>query len=152
MPLGTNFSEILIKIQNFSFTKMHLKISSAAILSRGRWVKVSHLMSYWNDSLFSHKLYVGYCKSGSICSTCALAGGLMRCFAFRAALVGILEHKLLALGLLDQRMEWERLTGWEFPGVRPWMNNYIPLFMWDVIMHSCLTHWPLGNLNEILGP
>ena len=28
-PLGTNFSEILIKIQNFSFTKIHLKISSA---------------------------------------------------------------------------------------------------------------------------
>ena len=27
--LGTNFSEILIKIQNFSFTKMHLKILSA---------------------------------------------------------------------------------------------------------------------------
>ena len=27
--LGTNFNEILIKIQNFSFTKMHLKISSA---------------------------------------------------------------------------------------------------------------------------
>ena len=27
--LGTNFSEILIKIQNFSFTEMHLKISSA---------------------------------------------------------------------------------------------------------------------------
>ena len=28
-PLGTNFSEIFIKIQIFSFTKMHLKISSA---------------------------------------------------------------------------------------------------------------------------
>ena len=27
--LGTNFSEILIEIENFSFTKMHLKISSA---------------------------------------------------------------------------------------------------------------------------
>ena len=27
-PLGTNFSGILIKIQNVSFTKMHLKISS----------------------------------------------------------------------------------------------------------------------------
>ena len=27
--LETNFSEIFIKIQNFSFTKMHLKISSA---------------------------------------------------------------------------------------------------------------------------
>ena len=28
-PLGTNFGEIQIKIQNFSFTKRHLKISSA---------------------------------------------------------------------------------------------------------------------------
>ena len=28
-PLETNISEILIQIQNFSFTKMHLKISSA---------------------------------------------------------------------------------------------------------------------------
>ena len=28
-PLGTNVSEILIKLQNFSFTKMHMKISSA---------------------------------------------------------------------------------------------------------------------------
>ena len=27
-PLGTNFNENLIKMQNFSFTKMHLKISS----------------------------------------------------------------------------------------------------------------------------
>ena len=37
-PLGTNFCKILIKTQNFSYTKMLLKISSA-ILSRGRWVK-----------------------------------------------------------------------------------------------------------------
>ena len=28
-PWGSNFSEILIEIANFSFTKMHLKISSA---------------------------------------------------------------------------------------------------------------------------
>ena len=28
-PLGTNFSEILIEIQTFSFEKMHLKMSSA---------------------------------------------------------------------------------------------------------------------------
>ena len=27
-PLGINLSEILIKIQNFSFTKVHLEISS----------------------------------------------------------------------------------------------------------------------------
>ena len=30
-PLGTNFSVILIKIQNFSFTTMHLEISSAKL-------------------------------------------------------------------------------------------------------------------------
>ena len=39
--LGTNFSEIWIKIQNFSFTKIYFKMSSAkmaAILSWGRWV------------------------------------------------------------------------------------------------------------------
>ena len=37
---GTNFSEIRNGILSFSFTKMHLKLSSAkmaAILSRGRW-------------------------------------------------------------------------------------------------------------------
>ena len=28
-PLGTNFNEILIEIHNFSFKKMHLKMSSA---------------------------------------------------------------------------------------------------------------------------
>ena len=28
-PLGANFNENVIKIQNFSFTKMHMKISSA---------------------------------------------------------------------------------------------------------------------------
>ena len=41
-PLGTNFSEILIKIKKISLTKMHLKIyrlcEMAAILSRGGWV------------------------------------------------------------------------------------------------------------------
>ena len=37
-PLGTNFTEIFIKLQNFSFTKMHLKM--AAILSKERWVNL----------------------------------------------------------------------------------------------------------------
>ena len=30
-PLGSNFSEIVTKIENFSFTKLHLKIASAYI-------------------------------------------------------------------------------------------------------------------------
>ena len=39
-PLGTNFSEILIKIHTFSFKKMHLKhrLKKAAILSRPQCV------------------------------------------------------------------------------------------------------------------
>ena len=42
-PFGTNFSEILIKIQIFSFKEKQMKMLSAkmaAILSRGRWVKM----------------------------------------------------------------------------------------------------------------
>ena len=38
--LGTNFSEILIRILPFSFKKMHLSSAKmASILSRGRWVE-----------------------------------------------------------------------------------------------------------------
>ena len=43
-PLGTNFNAILLKVQNFAFRKMHLKISSVEwrpFFSRGRWVKLS---------------------------------------------------------------------------------------------------------------
>ena len=47
-PLGTNFIEILIRIQTFSFKKMHLKMSSAKwrpfclglnVFRRDRWMK-----------------------------------------------------------------------------------------------------------------
>ena len=37
--LGTNFNEILIEIYTYSFKKMHLKMSSAAILTRSHYVK-----------------------------------------------------------------------------------------------------------------
>ena len=37
-PSGTNFSEILIKIQNFLFMEMHLKMTSAKLRPWGRWV------------------------------------------------------------------------------------------------------------------
>ena len=49
-PLGTNFSEILIKILLFSFKKMHLKVSSAKrrpfclglnVLRSGAWVPLN---------------------------------------------------------------------------------------------------------------
>ena len=54
-PLETNFSEILIRIQTFSFKKMHLKMSSAkmaSILSRPQCVNQDHHIyqkMQWND-------------------------------------------------------------------------------------------------------
>ena len=54
-PLGTNFSEILIAIETFSFKKMHLKISSAKwrsfclgfnVLRSFTWIKLPHRRPY----------------------------------------------------------------------------------------------------------
>ena len=71
-PLGTNFSEILVGIQTFSFKKMHLKMSSAkrsSILSRPQCVNsnvfLCHTFSvacmpvyYWcRNSLFKSQLW-----------------------------------------------------------------------------------------------
>ena len=50
-PLGTNFSEIWIKIHNFSFTKMHLKMLSAKwqpFCSRGDELSSSHLLCHFH--------------------------------------------------------------------------------------------------------
>ena len=59
-PLGTNFGEILTKIQNFSYTNMHLKISSAKrrpccpawdelMLGGGEWRIMLHQVVMIND-------------------------------------------------------------------------------------------------------
>ena len=52
-PLGANFSEILIRIQTFSFKKMHLKLSSAKLrpfvsASIG-WDRVWYMRTYKNN-------------------------------------------------------------------------------------------------------
>ena len=47
-PLGTNFNEILIGIQTFSFKKMHLKVSSAKWrLFRFGLNELNDVMSGW---------------------------------------------------------------------------------------------------------
>ena len=51
-PIGTNFSEILIKIQNFSFIKMHMKMLAAKwrpFFPGGKWVKcpVHSIICLW---------------------------------------------------------------------------------------------------------
>ena len=63
-PLGTNFSEILIKILLFSFKKMHLKVSSAKrrpfclglnVLRSGAWVPLN---SFWFFLCFFFPFFV----------------------------------------------------------------------------------------------
>ena len=57
--LGANFSEILIEIQNFPFTKMHLKISSVKwrpFCPGERWVNgkaPNHVMMTWPTDMYS---------------------------------------------------------------------------------------------------
>ena len=48
-PLGTNFSEILIKILTFSFKKIHLKVSSAK--RRPFCLGLNVLTMHWNNGL-----------------------------------------------------------------------------------------------------
>ena len=61
-PLGTNFSEILIAIETFSFKKMHLKISSAkwrpfclglSELTHWGWNKVTAILQMTFSNAFS---------------------------------------------------------------------------------------------------
>ena len=89
-PWRTNFSEILIKIQNFSFTKIHLKISSAKwrpFCPRGnelidpfiyRWWKTDSCQSAkhvtWMTSgnmhiMFMYNMYIMYLSRHSVCSS-----------------------------------------------------------------------------------
>ena len=63
-PLGTNFSEILIGVQTFSFKKMHLKMVSAKCrpfcpgLNVLRDV-ITHACPNFNGSLFELQLKLG---------------------------------------------------------------------------------------------
>ena len=54
-PLGTNFSEILIEIQTFSFKKMHLKMSSAKwrLFRLGLKVLTGPLCHHWSWPVFT---------------------------------------------------------------------------------------------------
>ena len=96
-PLGTNFSEILIGIQLFSFKKMHLKMSSAKwrpfcpglnVLMLNqiycfRWKVITH--SYLNITSLAeqmyllrllHQLHLGYIISAYL-NQCSLVVGLV---------------------------------------------------------------------------
>ena len=49
VPLGTNFSEILIEIYTFSFNKMHLKMSSGQCLPFCLGLNVLKMYRWWNE-------------------------------------------------------------------------------------------------------
>ena len=48
-PLGTNFSEILIKTQNFLFMQRHLKMAAIKFCPGGDELKVFHLFPTKKD-------------------------------------------------------------------------------------------------------
>ena len=80
--IGTNFSEIVIKIQNFSFTKMHLKISSVKWqpLCPGENVLISYqdnfisfpygIMAHWDSDL--HRILSVLCEGLLSCDMLGL--------------------------------------------------------------------------------
>ena len=57
-PLGTNFSEIIIGFQTFSFKKMHLKMSSAKW--RPSCLGLNVLMSFYISSVHAFMLEIKY--------------------------------------------------------------------------------------------
>ena len=67
-PLETNFSEILIGIQTFSFKKMHLKMSSAKWRPFCLGLNVLTLIPVWIIDYIHYKLWVQSLKlaNGSI--------------------------------------------------------------------------------------
>ena len=66
-PLGTNSSEMLIKIYKFSFTKMHLKMSKCKltiIMSRSQCVTCFEVYPYASHGWsYDQHVSINYCKN-----------------------------------------------------------------------------------------
>ena len=90
-PLGTNFNEILIGIQTFSFKKMHLKMSSAkwrpfflGLNVLTHWHLTPHVMhEYVSGSCVDHHwfwqwLHLSLAKSWNLKKWKSLANGALR--------------------------------------------------------------------------
>ena len=74
-PLGTNFSEILIKIHTFSFKKMHLKLSAAKWRPSCLGLNVltqKHTMQ-WGDWSYIPTLWLWMCSAVSCMVFCAFS-------------------------------------------------------------------------------
>ena len=68
LPLGTNFSEILIETNTFSFKKMHLKMSS------GKWRHLSR--QNWVECIIVGEIYFplcGHSVTGGFMQVCILS-------------------------------------------------------------------------------
>ena len=63
-PLGTNFSEILIGIQTFSFKKIHLKMSSAKW--RPLWLGLNVLKARGSCYRLHHKILIKHCSNNGL--------------------------------------------------------------------------------------
>ena len=120
MPIGSfeaNFSEILVKIQNFSFTKMFLKISSAIWWSfclRGDGIKTSYRLLQHAQNIWTVK-----------CNKCIPRFCVMADKDFA-------QRFTVDYGFPNR--EWLNRTG-----IRPWISIYIHLKQCDVIAPHTIT-------------
>ena len=87
---GTNFSEILIGIQTFSFTKMHLKMSSA------KWrpfcLGLNMFMHQWNGSLIVQVMF------------CQLSVSFPKYFYIGVNLIHLIMFNLIQTCLLTMKL------------------------------------------------
>ena len=124
VPLGTNFSQLVFKIQTFSFTKMHLKI-----LSWKYWpfcLSLKVLIKYWNDiHPTSHCLNSGFAQHRNHCTTkwqevlinidsgCGLIPSQHQAFTwtntelFSMGLIGINSHEIMKSLLKMSSAKWQ---------------------------------------------
>ena len=126
-PLETNFSEIRIKIQNFSFMKMHLKMSSAkwrpfcpgeGELIPVIWFAIGHT-GYWMHNTAKTLLIM-------VCENASLGGGGIWLVALaKSSIDETMKRKNC------KRIYWcvLNLSLWVRPSILQWCTFYI-LMLW----------------------
>ena len=146
-PLGTNFSEILIKIHIFSFNKIHLKMlpaKIAAILSLPQCVGDDSV-----DQCIC--IFVSLCLNvhGNSCppgqNGWHIADYIFKCIFMNEKFCILVEIslKFVTKGPIDNKSEWVQVMAWQVPSHylnQSWPDSATHMEHWG----RWLTHAP-GN-------
>ena len=110
-PLGTNLSEILIKIHTFSFRKMHLKMSS------GKWQPFCLALNVLTDDVCGI-IWGGFYKNGLTWIPAFISNNVSS---------GVWDEIIFPFPNFNSCI----VKVWK------WINNFIPYFIMDVITYPC---------------